>query len=346
MGIGSLLIRASKPDSKVAELLRRGGAEIVLFPDGYSEVYLPSSRVSVCRKTTYSFLSAIEDKTLFVEATEGAESERLTIFVVEGDPLQAARAFHPNAVRGAMTSLLVQYGASLVTTASPEETAELILMIAKQEQQGIPEVSLHPKRRALDLPDTQRRVVEMLPGAGLVVARELLRHFGTIQRIASASAEQLAQVKGVGKGRAESIRDVLQEPYKDVDTEKEIEDALEKDPSLLFAEPVEFLARQHRLTLEDGSQGIVDLIFRARKKALLYVVEVKKGPVTLMDYRQIKAYIQAAGNSELIKKHLQTGCALRGVLASTTQSNFRPPGESIEVRTIDRNRVLEVLEES
>jgi len=337
------LIRTSKPDSKVAEFLREKGARILPFAEGYSEAYLPSPRVIVHRKTTHGFLASIEDRSLFVEATESAESDRAGVFVIEGVALPKTRDFHPNAVRGAITALIIEYGVSVITTASPEETAELILMMAKQEQHGIPEITLHPKRRAVDVPDVQRRVVEMLPGAGLVIARELLKEFGTIEKIASASAEELAGVKGVGKTKAEEIRRVFREPYEDVDSEREIEHAIEKEPSLLFPGTVTLLARQHRLRLEDGTQGVIDMLFLDRQNEALYIVEIKKLPTTLMDYRQIKAYMQAAGNSDLMRRHLQAGASLRGILASIARSNFRPPTESVQVRTIDKRKVLEVL---
>jgi len=338
-----VVIRASKPDSNVAELLREKGARIVPFAEGYSEAYMPSARVLVYRKTAHSFLASLEDRTLFVEATESADGDKAGVFLIEGEDLLETRGFHPNAVRGAVTSLILQYGVSVVTSESPEETAELILMMAKQEQHGIPEITLHPKRRAVDMPDTQRRVVEMLPGTGLVIARELLKKFGTIEKIASASVEELAEVKGVGKAKAGAIRRVFAELYEDVDSEREIEDALAEDPSLLFPKAPTLLARQHRLRLEDGTQGVIDMLFLDERDRILYVVEVKKQPVTLMDYRQVKAYMQAAANSELIARHLRAGASLHGILVSVAQSNFQSPSESVEVRAVDKAKVLQAL---
>jgi len=337
------LIHASKPDSKVAQLLREKGARVLPFDEGYSEAYLPSPRAIVHRKTTHAFLASIEDRTLFVEATESAESDRVGVFVIEGASLLEARGFHPNAVRGAVTALVLEYGVSVISSESPEETAELILMMAKQEQHGIPEITLHPKRRAIDVPDVQRRVVEMLPGAGLVIARELLKKFGTIEKIASASTGELAQVKGIGEAKAEAIRNVFSTPYEDVDSEREIEDAIENEPSLLFPQPVTLLDRQHRLRLEDGTQGVIDMLFLDEKARVLYIVEVKKQPITLMDYRQTKSYMQASGNSELIRSRLQGGASLQGILVSIAQSNFRSPSESVQVRTLEKGRALEVL---
>jgi RecB family endonuclease NucS len=147
----------------------------------------------------------------------------------------------------------------------------------------------------------------------------------------------------VGKTKAEEIRRVFREPYEDVDSESEIEDAIEKKPSLLFPGTVTLVARQHRLRLEDGTQGVIDMLFLDRQNEALYIVEIKKSPTTLMDYRQIKAYMQAAGNSDLMRRHLQAGASLRGILASIARSNFRPPTESVQVHTIDKRKVLEVL---
>jgi Helix-hairpin-helix domain len=90
----------------------------------------------------------------------------------------------------------------------------------------------------VSLPDMQRRVVEMLPGCGRVIARELLQRFGSIERIAAASPAELCALKGIGQKKAAAMLAVLTAEYAAFDTERQIEDATELYLCLLFEGPV------------------------------------------------------------------------------------------------------------
>lgn len=55
-----------------------------------------------------------------------------------------------------------------------------------------------------------------LPGIGPERARRLLKRFGSLERCLTASAKELAAVRGVGRGTAEQIREyVTAEPFCD-----------------------------------------------------------------------------------------------------------------------------------
>ncbi|MDA4121829.1 MAG: helix-hairpin-helix domain-containing protein [Thaumarchaeota archaeon] len=56
-------------------------------------------------------------------------------------------------------------------------------------------------------------VVSSLPGIGLKTAGNLLSHFGSVRGVMNASMEQLMEVDGVGRKRAEEIHGVLTAVY-------------------------------------------------------------------------------------------------------------------------------------
>jgi len=52
-----------------------------------------------------------------------------------------------------------------------------------------------------------------IPGVGAVNARNLARHFGSIDRLMEASVDEIEQVEGIGPILARQIRETLDEPY-------------------------------------------------------------------------------------------------------------------------------------
>ncbi len=338
-----LTVQAGRPEGPISKILASRGVCILALDESVGDRYVVSERLAIQRKTAHEFLSSIQSKELFLQAQELQEGFQIGVMLIEGESLFGLRGFHPNAVRGALSSLVVQYGLSVLSSASAEETAALLLMMAKQEQVGIPEISLHPKRKALDLPDQQRRVVEMLPGVGRVLARDLLKHFGTVEKIAGAAAADFEAVQRLGPKKAAQIRQVFAAPYEDIDSERDIEDALAHSPEVLFGKKVELVARQLALRSESGAQGIADLVFYDPSENELMIVELKREPVSLLDYRQLKSYLQSAANSALLRAYLGKGASVRGMLVSCSKSNFRSTSSAIEIRTVEKKEVLAVL---
>jgi len=85
--------------------------------------------------------------------------------------------------------------------------------LARREQEGGREARVRGEKRILSLPEMQQFIVESLPFVGPKLAKELLKHFGTVESVFTASERDLAQVGGIGPKRAKEIRRVLTEPY-------------------------------------------------------------------------------------------------------------------------------------
>jgi excinuclease ABC subunit C len=65
-------------------------------------------------------------------------------------------------------------------------------------------ISYHRKRRAKR---TLRSVLDDIPGVGPARRRALLKHFGSVRAVASASEEDLAAVPGMSRALARRIRE-------------------------------------------------------------------------------------------------------------------------------------------
>jgi len=340
-----LTIWVTKPSGAPSLSLAAMGVDVRTLEEDEGNVdrYVLSSQVAVERRAGATFIQGIEDKSLFLSAIYLREHFETPVFIVEGDVLHAHTTFNPQAVRGALSALMLEYGVSVVSTHDSDETAYLLAMMARHAQLGVPEISLVPKRKAVDLPDLQRRVVEMLPGCGRVTARDLLQHFGSVGRIVAATERELQQVRGIGKKRAAEIIRVLRSNYGAVDTERNLEDAIEAAPWLLFDCEVELVARQHVVTMDQGDRHILDLVYYAPDRDELILVELKRGALDADHETQLKRYFDVARGSALLRDHLDRGATLRGILATFAVSDYVARDPDIDAVVVDANAVIGVL---
>lgn len=218
--LSAVMISTTKPRGKVAQGLAEKGTGIIPIKEDEGNVdrYVLSKRVAIERRTGGGFLKGIMEKTLFTSAIYLREHFQVPILIVEGKVNYEYSMMTPEAVRGALSSMMLLYGVHVLSTVDAEDTTELIAMMARQEQIGIPEISLIPKRKATSLDDMQRLVIEMLPGCGMVMARELLQQFGSVREIINADEDDLREMRGIGARKAKEIVKVTSAEYESVDT--------------------------------------------------------------------------------------------------------------------------------
>jgi ERCC4-type nuclease len=345
--LSKLTISVTKPKGKPASMLAEKDIELIPIEEDEGNVdrYIISKRLALERRTGSSFLRGIVEKTLFTSAIYLKEHFDIPILIVEGEVNYECSMFNPQAVRGALSAMILQYGLNVISTSNLEETVELIAMITRQEQIGIAEISLIPKRKAVDLPDMQRRVIEMLPGCGMVMAREMLQHFGSVSRIINATEEELREVKGVGAKKAAEIYKVLNSEYEAVDTERNLEDAISVAPELIFCKPVEMLDRQHYIYADEKDRHIIDLVFLDPEAEELILVELKRGKLLNEHEEQLLRYLSKAYESELLRSYLEKGVSLRGILATVEECKFNPKNPAVSVCIVDKNETIGVLKQ-
>ncbi len=174
--------------------------------------YVLSDRVVVERKSVADFLSTLTggDRSMFEQVGDAARHYARPVVVVEGEDLYGTRDVHPNAVRGALASLAVDFDASVLFTDDEDDTADLLHVIAGREQETSDRaVSVHGEKSAKTLAEQQEYVVSSIADIGPVTARSLLDHFGTVEAVMTAREEDLLEVDGVGEVTAERIREVV-----------------------------------------------------------------------------------------------------------------------------------------
>ncbi|WP_407392881.1 DEAD/DEAH box helicase [Methanobrevibacter sp.] len=175
--------------------------------------YQVSDEVAIERKTTKDFVESIMDKRLFKQARELSEEFKRPVIILEGDDLYNG-VIHPNAVRGSIAALALDFRISIIPTRNAQDTAYMIKRIAIREQKGekIP-IQIRTDKKPVSLMEQQLFIVESLPNIGPVNAKNLLSHFGSVSNVFNASESELQEVDGIGKKTAENIRKVIESKY-------------------------------------------------------------------------------------------------------------------------------------
>jgi len=202
-------------DSAIArDLSTRAGIETGLETLAVGD-YVLSDRVVVERKTVADFLDTLTggDRSVFEQVGDAARHYARPVVVIEGADLYGERNVHHRAIQGALASLAVDFGASVLGTADEDETADLLETIARREQEGGGEVSVHGEKQSKTLAEQQEYVVSAVAEVGPVTARALLAHFASVEAVMTASGEELREVKGVGEVTATRIREVVGSEY-------------------------------------------------------------------------------------------------------------------------------------
>ena len=176
--------------------------------------YVVSKRIVVERKVSDDFLQSIVDGRLFHQIKEMKKYEK-PIIIIEGNHIMNnERNIHPNAVRGAISSIATEFSVPIIWTQSQLETAEMLLTLAKREQLGKKStLAIRTKKRIRSPNEQQEFIVSGLPQVSGKTAKKLLKHFGSPERVFSASESELQQVEGIGKIMAKRIRYILAKKY-------------------------------------------------------------------------------------------------------------------------------------
>ena len=199
-------------NSKVIRHLTEMEIDVQVRPMAVAD-YQVSDEVAIERKTAKDFVDSIIDKRLFKQAKELSEEFKHPIMILEGDDLFTG-FINPNAIRGSMASIAIDFGISILPTRNAQDTAAMIKRIAIREQNGErTPIQIRTDKKPVSLLEQQLFIVESLPNIGPVNAKNLLKHFGSVSNVLNASESELQEVEGIGKKTAKDIRNVIDSKY-------------------------------------------------------------------------------------------------------------------------------------
>ncbi|RLJ02812.1 MAG: hypothetical protein DRP11_02630 [Candidatus Aenigmatarchaeota archaeon] len=177
--------------------------------------YILSERVCVERKTSSDFVNSVIDGRLFSQLKELLRNFEKPLLIIEGNNLYIHRNVHPNALRGALASVAVDYRVPILWTSSEEETASLLYWIARREQmEEQRSISIRGSKKPMSPDEQQEYLISGLPNVNSKIAKRLLEFFGTPEKVFTATEKELQKVEGIGKVLAGRIRNILTKKYR------------------------------------------------------------------------------------------------------------------------------------
>ena len=176
--------------------------------------FIVSDRTAIERKKAEDFVDSVIDSRLFEQVQELQQFQR-PIIIIEGEGLYHHRDIHPNALRGAMATLAIDYGIPIIWSDDRKDTARILESLAKREQEEKDrEIAIRGEKSGKNDKEVQEFFVAGLPGVNTKIAERILSHFGSIEKTVNASEEELKDVEGIGDKKASQIRDLITREYK------------------------------------------------------------------------------------------------------------------------------------
>jgi len=171
--------------------------------------YLIDNRVLVERKTIGDFIASLVDGRLFTQAARLAHSRYRSLLLIEGPRPSSMPHVHPHALEGALVSLAAMWRLPVLHSSEPEHSLLILQFLADQVSRPQQPVLRRFDRKPKRLASRRLFLLQGLPGIGPALAHRLLGHFGSIERVLSADASALAEVRGVGAKKAARIRELV-----------------------------------------------------------------------------------------------------------------------------------------
>ena len=207
-----IVIDDRETSSKVVEVLSGMGAAIRLERLAHGD-YAIGDRILVERKTARDFVDTLINRDLLGQVKTMADAVIRPVMIIEGGDLFAQRDIHPNAIRGVLAALTVDMGVSVLFTRDEQDTAQMLMVLAKREEGERGERKVHPHKTHRSVREDQEYIISAFPEIGMKNARLLLAHFGSIQEIINASLEELVAVKGIGEKTGQKVFELCRAKY-------------------------------------------------------------------------------------------------------------------------------------
>jgi len=170
----------------------------------YSQIavgdYVLPGQIVVERKTAQDFVSSLFQGRLLQQAARLAATATKPTIIVEGSLWTTAEELkNPNALYGALATIVYEYGCRVFMTKTSEETAIILAFVARHAAHSKMPLDTYSGKRvnqssAATLWERQLVMIKALPGIGPKYGRRLLKGFGNLRQVFNATPEELMEI--------------------------------------------------------------------------------------------------------------------------------------------------------
>ena len=157
------------------------------------------NNIAIERKTISDFLNSMINKRLFSQLENLKQYEKCFLIIegIEEQELYSEenKGINPNAIRGFLLSIILEFGVQIIFTKIYENTAKFLIVLLKKQNKAT-EASLNPKRKTKNIGEQKQFILEGFPGIGPKSAKKLLKKFKSIKNIINAGGNELKDILG------------------------------------------------------------------------------------------------------------------------------------------------------
>ncbi|MBN2167382.1 MAG: hypothetical protein JW717_13995 [Marinilabiliaceae bacterium] len=193
--------------SKLPEMLNGLDIAVSLFRMKAGD-YLINDEIIIERKTRDDFALSIIQGRLFNQCAKLKKSNKHVILLIEGNPYNTRHDIDRQAIKGALLSIAVCWQIPIIYSIDTADSAQMLYLMGKQllkNHSGYFRNSKSPK----NIKKKAVYFLQGLPSVGIVLAKLLLEKFGSVENVLLANENQLLEIEGIGKKKAEKIRSFI-----------------------------------------------------------------------------------------------------------------------------------------
>ncbi len=159
------------------------------------------------------FIRTIIDGSLYCQVAKLKKLGVILVLIKEVIHPGLSSVINKKDVEGAIISLAVSWQLPILYCDCPRHTAFIIGLIHAQitKSDTMPEEKTYWRKKSDNRELQKKKVLESFPLIGKQLSGELMKRFGTLDKIFKASVEDLQDVHGIGKRKAEKIKWMLKE---------------------------------------------------------------------------------------------------------------------------------------
>ena len=165
--------------------------------------------IAIERKTLNDFISSMLSKRL-IEQLQNLKQFPKQLLMLEGEEKRIN--IHPNAIRGMLLSISLDYGIPVIFSKNESETAEFLMLLDKKQNKPPSEISLVAKRKSNTIKEQQQIILENFPGIGPSTAKKLLENFKSLKKIFSTSEKKLIE-SGLNEQKTRDLKKIVDWEY-------------------------------------------------------------------------------------------------------------------------------------
>ena len=190
--------------SGIPQLLSDQGFLVTMKTLGAGD-YIINDQIIIERKEKNDFVLSLIQNRLFMQCSAIKRTDFYPVLLVEGNPYTTKHEVERDAIKGALLSVSLSWQIPIIYSADVNTSAQMLIMAARQNMKENPLVK-RPGFKPKSIKNRQAYFLQGLPFVGPKLARALLQHFGSLERVVAASEMELRELEGLGKKKAAAIK--------------------------------------------------------------------------------------------------------------------------------------------